>query len=184
MATFVLKTLAWVLKAQAGEESLVSVLTVPDNGVQGRGNVGTQAHPRDGESHSSQELGLRMFCSSLTPRIALSTAMHRCTAMDHELVNQETWTNKQKNAWLSYTALLFHFLPTTSITAGSWILCLTAGTRDRAPLELTCRMSSICITEEGNLDCANSSKSPSFTFSKTRSRKPSREIWRMVSSCP
>lgn len=56
--------------------------------------------------------------------------------------------------------------------------------KGQGPLELTCRMSSICITEEGNLDCANSSTSPSFTFSKTRSRKPSREIWRMVSSCP
>lgn len=38
--------------------------------------------------------------------------------------------------------------------------------------------------DEGGWDRASSSKSPSFTFSRTRSRKPSREIWRMVSSWP
>lgn len=51
-------------------------------------------------------------------------------------------------------------------------------------LDLTCRISSIWMMDEGSLDCDTSSKSPSFTFSRTKSRKPSREIWRMVSSCP
>lgn len=49
---------------------------------------------------------------------------------------------------------------------------------------LTCRMSNICMMDEGSWDCDSSNKSPSFTFRRTRSRKPSREIWRMVSSWP
>lgn len=49
---------------------------------------------------------------------------------------------------------------------------------------LTCRMSNIWTMDEGSWDWASSSRSPSFTLSRTRSRKPSREIWRMVSSWP
>lgn len=48
----------------------------------------------------------------------------------------------------------------------------------------TCRTSNIWTMDEGGWDRASSSKSPSFTLSRTRSRKPSREIWRMVSSWP
>lgn len=48
----------------------------------------------------------------------------------------------------------------------------------------TCRMSNIWTMDEGGWDWASSSESPSFTFSRTRSRKPSRDIWRMVSSWP
>ena len=53
-----------------------------------------------------------------------------------------------------------------------------------SPSCLTCRMSNIWTMDEGGWGCASSSKSSSFTFSSTRSRKPSREIWRMVSSWP
>lgn len=139
-----------------------------------------KSHPRDGESHSSQEIRLQVFCSSLTPRLALSTAIEsdRCAANVREPVNQETWTNKQKNA-----AILL-CCSTSSPPPSRQDPLADCWHKGQGPSELTCRMSSICITEEGNLDCANSSKSPSFTFSKTRSRKPSREIWRMVSSCP
>lgn len=53
-----------------------------------------------------------------------------------------------------------------------------------SPPSLTCRMSNIWTMDEGSWGWASSSKSSSFTFSRTRSRKPSREIWRMVSSWP
>lgn len=56
--------------------------------------------------------------------------------------------------------------------------------RGHAPSRPTCRMSNIWTMDEGGWGCASSSKSSSFTFSSTRSRKPSREIWRMVSSWP